>query len=377
MTPHSTASLGRDLAADFFRLQKTVDYRASPSVQPRGPSGPLASQSASACEFVAYNALGNRIAAISREHVANMSATSSVIRIWNPERADAKYATVVRSGPQGGGHTGAVSCVAWDPTSSERLVSCSREDGMVRLWDVRLNRGLAAYRVTSFLSQGPTMVRYSPDGRWVFGIAEDRIIVLHRETLQPIAGFESGFDVLDKANSDGHVICARISFSSNVIAVGLSSGRVKFFHFDTSTGVIKVDSQDPSQPAPLAVIQAHVADITCLEFSPRGKYMAIGSEDSLVSIWDLHDLVCVRTISKISHRVSCVSFSFDGAFLAIAYGERDPIEIIHVDTGEDIYKIPQSFHFHVPSLEWHPSQYWLAYAGDPTGMKILCNTGNK
>ena len=46
------------------------------------------------------------------------------------------------------------------------------------------------------------------------------------------------------------------------------------------------------------VLNAHPANCICIEFDPKGRYFATGSADALVSIWDLDEFVCVRTLSR-------------------------------------------------------------------------------
>jgi WD40 repeat protein len=47
------------------------------------------------------------------------------------------------------------------------------------------------------------------------------------------------------------------------------------------------------------VLPAHPANCICIEFDPVGNYFATGSADALVSLWDVHELVCVRTLSRL------------------------------------------------------------------------------
>jgi len=46
------------------------------------------------------------------------------------------------------------------------------------------------------------------------------------------------------------------------------------------------------------VLSAHPANCICIEFDPTGKYFATGSADALVSLWDVSELVCLRTLAR-------------------------------------------------------------------------------
>lgn len=62
-----------------------------------------------------------------------MIATGSAdrtLRIWNPDRPDARYSTELR------GHSSGIEKVVFNPVKESELASCS-SDGTVRFWDVR------------------------------------------------------------------------------------------------------------------------------------------------------------------------------------------------------------------------------------------------
>ena len=45
----------------------------------------------------------------------------------------------------------------------------------------------------------------------------------------------------------------------------------------------------------------------------------------------------------------------------------------HVETGEYVHTIQTTAP--APCVAWHPSRYWLAYSGDPMGLKIVGAAG--
>ncbi|XP_052681797.1 THO complex subunit 3-like [Crassostrea angulata] len=65
-------------------------------------------------------------------------------------------------------------------------------------------------------------------------------------------------------------------------------------------------------------LNVHTASCICIEFDPKGKYFATGSADALVSIWDVKELACIRTLSRLEWPVRTLSFSHDGKMLASA-----------------------------------------------------------
>ena len=59
---------------------------------------------------------------------------------------------------------------------------------------------------------------------------------------------------------------------------------------------------------------------------------ATGGGDALVTIWDLDDLVCLRTYARMDMPVRTVSISHDSRYLAYA-SEDSTIGIVSVQTG--------------------------------------------
>lgn len=93
-----------------------------------------------------------------------------------------------------------------------------------------------------------------------------------------------------------------------------------------------------------------------------------------MTLWDTTHWHCAHALTAHSGSVRDLGFSFDGAYIAASSGSdaRDSsagIEICHADTGEVVHTVDTSNP--ITWLAWHPLRYWLAYAGDPGGLKIL------
>ena len=106
------------------------------------------------------------------------------------------------------------------------------------------------------------------------------------------------------------------------------------------------------------ILQAHPGNCICIEFDPTGRHFAVGSADALVSLWDVGELACVRTFSKLEWPVRTISFSHDGKLLASA-SEDLLIDISHVNTGERVSTVKVSSPTF--TIAWHPKRYLLAY----------------
>lgn len=116
-------------------------------------------------------------------------------------------------------------------------------------------------------------------------------------------------------------------------------------------------------------LNGHTSACYALQISPRGDYIAVGGSDAMISLWDTRDFVCKHALSRMVGPVRSVSFSWDGSYIVGGSDEGLGIEIIHAASGEYVQTVPTANP--APVVAWHPSRYWLAYTGDPYGMKIV------
>ncbi len=124
------------------------------------------------------------------------------------------------------------------------------------------------------------------------------------------------------------------------------------FFLTNGQGCVHVHSYPSMELA--TVLQAHPGNCICIEFDPAGRHFAVGSADALVSLWDVDELACVRTFSRLEWPVRTISFSHDSKLLASA-SEDTVIDVGHVETGEKITDIKVSSPTF--TIAWHPKRY--------------------
>ncbi|KAH9865333.1 hypothetical protein J1614_008916 [Plenodomus biglobosus] len=118
-------------------------------------------------------------------------------------------------------------------------------------------------------------------------------------------------------------------------------------------------------------LNAHTSACYAVSMSPSGEYLAAGGGDALVSLWDIQEWICVRTLELTGGLVKTVDFSFDGSYITAGSDDKEDkkIRIAHVETGEIVHTID------VPTpaahVAWHPCRYILAYSADNQGLKIV------
>ena len=126
--------------------------------------------------------------------------------------------------------------------------------------------------------------------------------------------------------------------------------------------------EKPRHPANIWTMHAHTDDCYCvaLDADSQPPKLAVGSKDSIVSLWDLEEMISVRTILRHTTPVRCLSFSAHGQL--VASSAYDPgIDIADAETAELVHTIDAQHAMN--SLAWHPTKPVLAYAIDAKSAK--------
>uniref|UniRef100_A0A1I7SH80 WD_REPEATS_REGION domain-containing protein n=2 Tax=Bursaphelenchus xylophilus TaxID=6326 RepID=A0A1I7SH80_BURXY len=183
----------------------------------------------------------------------------------------------------GSGHDDFVNEVAFSPVDPFIVASCS-SDRSVRVWDVRVTK--THHRCVT--SDGNTALTWSPDGKnIVFIDKSDRLHVIDRANLDVKARYEFKEKIYD------------VTFhpSQKFLIVCGTAGKIDILRFPELTHYRTIQAHPP------------LSDCLAAEISPNGQYLAIGASDASCSIWDLEDMICVRTLSRMDYPVRSVSFS--------------------------------------------------------------------
>ncbi|PNH12867.1 THO complex subunit 3 [Tetrabaena socialis] len=115
--------------------------------------------------------------------------------------------------------------------------------------------------------------------------------------------------------------------------------------------------------APIWRLSSHASHTTCLAYSKNYKFLASGGSDALISLWDMEELICLRTYSRPDQSVRTLSFSHDAAWLA--YCSEDgagTIDVVSTQTGDLASTL--SLKSYCECVAWCPAAPVLAFAGD-------------
>jgi transcription initiation factor TFIID subunit 5 len=67
--------------------------------------------------------------------------------------------------------------------------------------------------------------------------------------------------------------------------------------------------------APVRILSGHMTDVECIEFHPNAHYVATGSCDKQIRLWEIETGECVRLMFTVPGSVRSLKFSKNGLFL--------------------------------------------------------------
>ncbi|KAL6838989.1 hypothetical protein ACP4OV_031216 [Aristida adscensionis] len=315
---------------------------------------------------VAWNCLGTKLASGSIDHTA---------RVWSIDHHGHSKVKEVELR----GHTDSVDQLCWDPKHPD-TVATAAADKSIRLWDARSGKCQVVE-----LSGENINITYKPDGTEIaVGNKEDELTIVDVKMLKASQKHKFNYEINEIAwkktgelffitTGQGHVEVIKYPNFKESCKLGAHTAGCYCIAMDP------LDSRyGYKRPFGMVLALASLKQLLRLlgailekpEACQRGPsfytsfwrlYFAVGSADSLVSLWNVKELLCIKTFTKLEWPVRTVSFNHTGEFIACA--SEDPfIDIANVQTGRSIHQIPCKAAMN--SVEWNPKYNLLAYAGD-------------
>jgi WD40 repeat protein len=171
----------------------------------------------------------------------------------------------------------------------KRVATISDFDGTLRVWDVADDRVLQTVK----LGQHSEGVEWTPDGKRIIALVEERIQVIDATTLRTIREFgsEQGGGLFLPA------VSPRVSADGSLVAVGYVDRTARVWETETGRLVAELP---------------HPAPVSGVAFSPDGRFLVTGSGDA-ATIWDLAAQRPLVELLGHSGGVGPVDFSSDGS----------------------------------------------------------------
>ncbi len=260
------------------------------------------------------------------------------------------------------GHTSPVGSVAFSP-DGKRIVSASLGGGLdprgqpilgeIKLWDA--DKGTEVRTLQGHPAPFNS-VAFSPDGkRIVSGSNETTLTVWDADKGTEVRTLKRHTDAVTSVafSPDGKRIVSA-SIGDAVLLGWLRPGEIKLWDADKGTEV--------------RTLKGHAGWVKRVAYSPDGKRIVSGSQDTTLKLWDADKGTEVRTLKGHTAPVSSVAFSPDGK--RIVSGSKDnTVKVWDADKGQ----LTRSFDGHtggVTSVAFSPDGKRIVSGGNDNTVKV-------
>jgi len=238
------------------------------------------------------------------------------------------------------GHKGGTTAVAF--TDDGKSIATTGADGTLKLW----NAATGSLVRTLELDNGPALSLALFGRRAVTGHGDGTVALWELDRADKVASFKrNGAQIWSVAFAGEPT---RVIASGHDWAVSLWDARVG--------------------NAPVHVFEGHDNAVQAVAFSSRGPYVASGSADRTIKLWNLASQSIVRTYRGHKDFVTALAFSGDGKVLASASLDGG-IRLWSTASG----RLIRSWSGHsqrIGGLAFAPTGEQLASAGDDSAVKV-------
>jgi len=241
----------------------------------------------------------------------------------------------------------AVEQVCWHPSVPTRYATISGEKEL-RLWDARSSRSTGAVNVG-----GENInLAWSPDGRYLaVGNRDDCITVVDVSKNKALRKTKFNYEVNE------------LAWSPNSQFLFMTTGVAE------PGGTVQVQRHVRGEILRHeATLAAHTSNCFSVRVHAGARRMAVGSADTLLSVWDLEEMYCMHCISRFDTPVKSLCFSGDGGHLAVTTDDSPDVHVCDTETGDLVLQVSTGTPT-INAVAWHPSRPLLAVGLEKPSMR--------
>jgi WD40 repeat protein len=259
--------------------------------------------------------------ALSPDHSRLAAAVGNEVKVWEVRTGRLVHSLA--------GHTQNVNSVAFSP-DSKSIASASAGfplsgAGEFKVWDAATGRELrtlcpgGATLPHPKVTYAPSLVTYSPDGRYLAGTLGCIVKVWEAST---------GRELLSQVSSEGGMFwigCLGFSPDGNSLATG--RGETPMEVWETTTGKETISPEESTKPT------------ASLAFSPDGRFLA-GASEMEVRLWDAASGRRLGKLKGHTAPVTRIAFSRDAKRAATVSLGDGTVRVWDPESGQELLSLP-------------------------------------
>lgn len=221
-------------------------------------------------------------------------------------------------------HERYIESISWDPTDDVMFATVGG-DSFLKVWNA--NSGAEIKRLDLQVTDN-FQVLFSGDAKLIAVASKSKAVHLVNYDKNKIA---------QTLKYDEHIYSICWSNDSSFLFVGLSNGQIDVYYNE-----LQQDALEEIDFKLLTTLRGHRSSIKCLQMDPRGIHLFAGSNEGVLSIWNLSTFSCINTISTVDEPISNISITKDCECLAASYEDGESSKIFKVSNVSLVTEIPKS-----------------------------------